>query len=98
MLRRHNFGKDLSVFSSLKYLMHEYKYMYTNTQDTFVCVDRCTFIHKPGNNDMYMHNCVCIFICTHVQILAMSIDQYLMSGSCAPDMSSTLGNRSEQDR
>lgn len=37
MLRRYNFGKQVSVLPSLEYFLHKYKCMFTNVQYGLVC-------------------------------------------------------------
>jgi len=63
VLRRHNFGKQVSVFSSLTNLLHKYKHVYINVQCTHMCGDIHTFIHKPWNDV-----CICIDINTYIHI------------------------------
>ena len=65
VLRRHNFGKQVYVFSSLTNLLHKYKHMYINVQCTLMCGDIHTFIHKPWNDvcigidiNTYIHICM----------------------------------------
>ena len=63
VLRRHNFGKQVSVFSSLTNLLHTYKHMYINVQCTLMCGDIHTFIHKPWNDVR-----ICIDVNTYIHI------------------------------
>lgn len=71
MLRRHNFGKQVFVFASLKYLLHKYKHTYINVQCALTCGDVYTLIHKPRNDVCICIN-ICIFIHTYIQIIAAS--------------------------
>ena len=62
-LRRHSLDKQIPLFSSPEYPVHNFKHIYINVQYALMCGDMGTFIHKPWNDvcicTNILHNKIC---------------------------------------